>query len=69
MEVSLYKKLKLAKNYIKFLRTFKRCGICYSLAGAYVGQPEKMGELKDKLCPNCAKSLKEAGEAILKDVR
>lgn len=69
MEVGLMKKINVARSYIKFARTLKRCGICYCLAGLYIGQPEKMCELKDKLCPNCSKVLREAGELILKEVK
>ena len=69
MEVTLLKKLKLARSYIKFLRVFKRCGVCYRLAGAYCGQADKMKELKEKLCPNCSKALRDAGEVIIQEVK
>jgi hypothetical protein len=66
MEVNLLTKIRLARNYAVFLRTLKRCGVCFTLAKTYGSQPDKIGDLKDKLCPNCSKALREAGENILK---
>lgn len=64
MEIGLMKKLRTAKAYIKFYRTFKRCGQCYHLAKEYKDKPEQMADLKDKLCPNCSSKLNEAGKSI-----